>query len=774
MSMGGPGADAQKLAEAAAMAALGSIDTAQQYGAPSPATAPSFAGNPYDAGFGMGGMPGMPGMGSMPGMYAPPGYEAAASPEKAPTGKDIKSLEDLYALFPQIGDGGHYLRVERLMPKTFMGSSVAGYLDDLHEKPSLEEFRERYGGTKYMLTVFGPRGMTPEGQPLIRRLHSLEVIIPGPPALGTYPRAEDAMTQRMMGGMGGMMGGMGGMGGPRMGMPGSVPFGGVYQSGEPVEIALKRLEFEEKERERREKEKQFLMHQSNANSRPPDMYMDAMRGASERNIEHVRILSQQQIDHLSKQTEELQKELRGREADLDRARQQIVEARREAAEALRYHETEQMAALKTRFEQEMRQAEAAHTKTIERLSQDHREAIANQAKQTQDDRGRLIESETRERSRAYEDMKNRVDTVRDDSERRAAQIKDTYEARIADLQRQLERETSALKEANMREVSSLKDTHSRELHAAKLTEETKSALSRETSGLHVNTANERLTRMEAELVGLRRENVELREKAHKDPLTLLRETKEIAADMLGMIDSRDADKAVDPANDWKSMLGRAAGSLMEKAPAIAQSIAAAQQGKAAQAQQVVQQQTMQAQQAQAQAYARQMGGPVYQPPQLTGQPGPGAQPMKKRRLGNRPPGAFAPPPWAISDRSSAAPVASPLQPDAEAPAMPNGQPPAGAPQQGMPAGINEAMINEFLSEMANAVSGGLVPSSLFARGVVDRLGAETARHLLTNLSADDLLEALDTNGGPPPLLNMDGRTYVREVYAEVGKLVKLA
>lgn len=583
MTQPGPGADAQRLAEEAAIAALQQMDVAQQFGATPPGPAPSFP-SAIDGGF-AGALPGVSGalgMGPMPGMYAPPGYEPAATAEKPQSPQAVRTLEDLYATYPQIGDGQHYLRVERLMPKTFMGQSVAGYLDDLHEKPSLDEFRERYGGTRYQLTVFGPKGTSADGQPLVRRLHSLEVTIPGPPALGTYPRQEDMMSQRMP---------MGTLGGARMGMMGSMPGMvpgmpvGVYQTGEPIEIALKRLEHEEKERERREREKQILIQQSSAAMRPPDMVIEAVRAQAERNVDHVRMLTQQQIDHLAKQVEDLQKELRAREQELDRARQLVVEARREAAEALRYHETEQMAQLKQRFEQEMRQQQDQHTKTVERLTQDHRDAMAVQAKQFQDDRARLLEAETRERQRSYEDMKTRVDTVRDDAERRAQSIRDQYEARITDLQRQLDRETSTLKDAHSREIASLRDTHARELQAARLTEETKAALSKETSGLHVQTANERLARMEAELGQLRRENEELRDKAHKDPLTLLRETKEIASSMLGMVDPKDVEPPPpDTSGDWKTTIGKGVADLFKNAPIILQTIQTAQQGKAQQQQ----------------------------------------------------------------------------------------------------------------------------------------------------------------------------------------------
>lgn len=69
--------------------------------------------------------------------------------------RKAKNLEDLMAMFP-IGDGEHYIRVERKSPSTWQGSPCKGQQRHLERQASLDEFVKEYGGGEYKLTAYGP------------------------------------------------------------------------------------------------------------------------------------------------------------------------------------------------------------------------------------------------------------------------------------------------------------------------------------------------------------------------------------------------------------------------------------------------------------------------------------------------------------------------------------------------------------------------------------------------------------------------------------------
>ncbi len=77
--------------------------------------------------------------------------------EEAPDLSDgkPKTLEDLVAKFP-IGDGQHFIRVNRRKPQSWHGYSCHGIQRPMRDPLSYEQFVEEYGGGEYALTVMGP------------------------------------------------------------------------------------------------------------------------------------------------------------------------------------------------------------------------------------------------------------------------------------------------------------------------------------------------------------------------------------------------------------------------------------------------------------------------------------------------------------------------------------------------------------------------------------------------------------------------------------------
>jgi len=70
-----------------------------------------------------------------------------------------RTLADIYARWPIGRPGGEdfYLRVERVKPRSYMGTTVAGYLCDIHNRVINEaQFHQRFGGEEYKLQLYGP------------------------------------------------------------------------------------------------------------------------------------------------------------------------------------------------------------------------------------------------------------------------------------------------------------------------------------------------------------------------------------------------------------------------------------------------------------------------------------------------------------------------------------------------------------------------------------------------------------------------------------------
>ena len=100
----------------------------------------------------------------------------------------VETLEDLYHSFPTIGDGVFRLRVERKSPKNFKGSWCAGFLCDLDEQVTLDDFCQRFGGGTYSVGVMGPvKGKHhADGSPPIRLLQTVEITCPGVPLVMNF------------------------------------------------------------------------------------------------------------------------------------------------------------------------------------------------------------------------------------------------------------------------------------------------------------------------------------------------------------------------------------------------------------------------------------------------------------------------------------------------------------------------------------------------------------------------------------------------------------
>lgn len=571
----------------------------------------------------------MPSAPAFQGPQADPG----PAPWTAPMAKDLKTLEDLYAAFPAIGDGQTCLRIERTQPKIHQGHSVAGWLGDLHEQIPMEEFAYRYGGQKYTVSVMIPvRGRPsptgPEQSPMRRAAH-VEVTIPGPPAMGTVPRGEeDSMVSGRM-----------------PGLPGRGMLQFPYSGQDPTEVQLKRLDIEAQERERQAQEQRELRQQMGMAARPPEAVFDAVREQAQHAVQMAEKNAAEKVALLQRQNDALLLAHKEKDTELTLSRNNVLDLQRQLGEAKYHTETEAVRSLKERHESELRKNNELHAQEMSRLAESHRAQIAELSQRNNEERQRLIETETREKDRIRGDARDREMALHADVERRERLAKDTTDARVADIQRQMDMQLASLRDLTDREVKSLKETHAREMSAIRTSEEMKTALVRETSTLQVGTVHDKIARLESESASLRRENDELRAKVNKPFPEAMREAREVGM-MIGLVDKGEVAAAAAPEEelDWKKVAAGAVKNLIDQAGPTLKTVMEmraanqqqqAQQQQVAQQQQYMQQQQRAAQEQQAYGYAAPQQQQQQQPQVMAGRPAP------KRRFAMAPPPAWA-------------------------------------------------------------------------------------------------------------------------------------
>jgi hypothetical protein len=114
-------------------------------------------------------------------------------------------------------------------------------------------------------------------------------------------------------------------------------------------------------------------------------------------------------------------------------------------------------------------------------------------------------------------------------------------------------------------------------------------------------------------------------------------------------------------------------------------------------------------------------------------------------------------------------------PEAVAPPPPTPPPPPqAAPPMAMPvpAGfeVSPEAVGALVQQLEMAVSTGIVEPDAFAKELVGQLGPAPTAAILRNMSADTLCDNLAASKGGV-LATHEGRTYMRKLWDEAGKIV---
>jgi hypothetical protein len=676
---------------------------------------------------------------------------AEYDPPVATPSRKIETLEDLYAAFPDFGDGIHYIRIERTKPMILLGRTIGGRLEESFDPIPLDEVQRRYGGKEFEISMFGPvKGRLQEdGTPQVRRLAAVRVKLPGEPKGAGVPTR-----------------------------PNEAPM--VRGEGSAAE-----------DRERRDYG--TLRRQTeNALAAAPEI---VQRGA------------EQHAQSLREEISALRKQMSLKEAEAVELRDDLVEERRKQIESESKTRNEMMQ--QHHAATEAARAASEREKAILKEGWDKERSTLTDAwnRERESMRERIDQAVREANARSEGEMsriRNDLSSVVARYESQIGDLSRRHNDERAELRQQIDAERNKAREEGRERITDIDRQHQRDLmqlkehHAAQLEQTRLVATSDEKANermhkMEVNTLTERLTRAEAESKELRDEVDELRAEQNKDPATFLQETETAARTYLKMVPASEAAGSEEDKADWKKMLARGVMGALEKAPELAERIADRVMDVR---QQNMQQQQMQQQSPQAQAQRRvaarvrnqappapwELPGLPVAPGTMQGAPEPfgppvvvgpsfasaPVQPIQYGITGVVPaspsPSASPPPAQPVQPLSYAPPP--PPQPQAQAAAAP-------PPQAPPPIAITQEQVVGFIDQLEAAIRDGVVTPAMFARGFVEQATPQTAREIVARVTPDELFAKLDSmaEGKQTAIMTRDGRAYVRAVWAEVIRLL---
>lgn len=789
---------------------LGALDDIDQAtaaglgGGPIPTTNPEDP-HAFDATFGLSSL----GYDEQPSRPAVP-----ASPLVTPRHR-LEALDDLYVEHPQLKTGEYSLRIEREKPTRWGGRDCAGWIEDLHQYVTMDDFRALYGGGTYRVSVLG--GDTgarngPDGRPMRRTLDSIKITIQGVPVLRDMSNSQRDY------------------------------FGG----GMHPQVESKRLDIEGQERtelrqQLAQKDKQLL---EAVTARGPDFEQINQYAAQQ--VEHVNRAHAESLGVLRTELEEktraiarlnqqLESQKQAYDALQNQLREEVHEERAKRIEAATREESERVKNLRAEHERELKRVQEMYSEKTERMLKEHGDRIAD----IQERNERLRRDDQDRAQRALESAQAEANRTVEGLERRHTQEMDhtrhMFESRISDINR-----------AADERIKSIKETAANQLQTQQMSANIQTQSTTTLAQGQIDMARQSAESLRTELNMLRAENQSLRDQldaTHEDPLTAVTKAKGLL-DTLGLSEKAESD-------DWRSQLAHVARNFTDKIPEVARQFAEVREhNRAANAPRQMPMQRPPHQIAagpppgvprpapiqrprpapppgydpdagydpdeqpigasplghsgvgfapsSAPLGAAEATGPVYRPP----------QPMPR---GVRPPEAHQPPPQPSPQHQAphAGPQHQPQQPQPQhqpdvqmgppvAPEEPQGDAEhAERPSMSMPqdyptpeyeheqpeqepsaeqleaAAAFQDRAGELVDELEAAIKGGVVGPKLFADQFVKKAGPEMASALVSNLTPEGFRAALKQADTPHTQVHSrDGQKFIEVCWAEIARLLR--
>lgn len=665
-----------------------------------------------------------------------------------------KTLQDIYARWP-VGDGQHYLRVERVQPKVWEKIAVAGYLGEITTPISEEEFQRYFGGKEYLVTLYGP---DPKGRrdpntddPIIKaKTEAIKVTVPMlPPNLRVLPAAKATKKEEVaaMGEINPFQTLFGGAGG--------VP-------ATPAEATMHRtsMDFIEKVLKRGDEETRELRRELDKRGQMSGDVLRVIGDTNQKALDAATRASEAREKALTEALAEERRERRRLEEKLDAA----VESRRggdqgtlETLKLLNPSEAARDAlnSAKERHADEVRHLRETHQTTLQALKESHTNELSRERdryRDMEDHYRRKIDDIEKHAEKREKELKDEIDRVRRDERDVAAErVRETekrFEDRIKDMKEQHDRELRM----NEQHATTRLDTQKTTLDFQRLAAEERAAAARDEA--------DRL-RQEAEDA---KDPIKVKEKAEslaeafgftKADENAPQTATERLASGVGM----GLGKALEGIQEWLPRTMREVAEIRSGArPGLPPGVSPAQLPPGAHPQQGPQGPQGPQQRrprSRAVAWASKADVPVE-----------GAQP----RVPNNDVG-WQPTTPAQPSNGAGAPQAQ-AQPQAPPPAQPQPQPP---PQQSAgavnielqnrfgAAGITAEYIQQFRAEVERAIETGF-SSTVFAERFAQAY-PEPSYRLATGFTPQDLFHVVEAMGGAEsPVLRRDGKKWVESLW----------
>lgn len=705
--------------------------------------------------------------------------------------KQLLTLADCYSHYT-IGDGEHYIQVDRLEPKKWQGIAVAGYLGKITAAMTMEQFMAKYGGREYHLTVYGPspRGKIDEnGRPVIVAKtdqikitvpRDIPILIPVPtnghdkrgfdmyphpgwnPFAGVYPQ---------------MMPGMPMM--PGMGVPGMMP-----TTPADAQMFSAMLGFH---KSREEQQANVAKTAATEGAAVTQTVVETVSATAKQAMDQTRQDAAARELRLEKANERLQEELLTLRKKIeegsgknnnDAVNQELVKAvtqtRRGETDA------EMLASVRTHHQEELLRVNALHTESLNRVRHDHEEdmkrvdsthkqEIARQDARFKDledhQRRHLTDVEARHTAlvaqlqsqfaASEKQYKDRIEQLEKDYKSRSEEREKFYQAELGRIRTEEKtRCDDAVKKAEEHGKTRIEDLvrmHDRDMTMLKEQYAQRVENAQQTLQMKVDNLVDRLSEAQKAVEDAKEEVAK-----GKDLPTLLAEGKEMAA-ALGFEEKGEGggNWAERLATSVGAGLGQSIGNIGEWLPEMMRNRAAAQGPPRGQV----------------------GGGPRGQMPQQAQ----AAQQQRRRRAPSSwategsPP--MSPPPGGFPEATvagggpqdptvvQAPPVPAATQPVAQAQQQQAAEPPPPEPQ-GVPIQqmFDEASARNFRSSCEQAIDGGM-PPEIFASAFYGQYPEQSVA-LVTNFAVEQAFEVVRqmSDGAESALLRPDGKRWVQTMW----------
>jgi hypothetical protein len=674
-----------------------------------------------------------------------------------------KNLLDIYARYT-IGDGQHFVRVERIDPKVWQQIPCSGFLGEIREPMTEPEFHAYFGGRVYALTVYGPdpkgRRDPVTGLPIIKaKTEPFRYTVPArPPNLAVLPGTVP-IKQKHGDHMQSFMPGFPGFPGGQQAIPATPADAQMHRTTIDFFTSL----ISRGDREREELRKSL---DSGGGGGASKAVLDLVSEASKSALDQANRAAESRERTLLEELRQAREDNKAAAARMEKITEQQQQGRtspvQDAVSLMREANPGK------NLEEEVQRARAAHGEEVARIRESHREA-QGALKERHDDelkrvrdrltdveavgRTKMDEAERRWREREKE-LRDQMDQQRRDereaADRRVQETVARFDDRIKDMREQHNRELRMQSEQHTTRVDTTKSTWEFQLANSK----------------------ERLEKAEHELETARAEAEQA-----KDPIAVItkateqaehlgyhkKEEKQTAGERFIGTVGMGLSKALETMDDWlpKALAarnGQAPGGPPQRALPPGPGARGPQQrapmggpGPGGQSRRAVAWAT----QASAGMPVQPPGTPY--PPSSPMAPMPAQQPMAPAPVvAPSPVYPAAAPPEVYPSQAAAAP--SSQGPQAESP--PNGQ-------TALSALFPPDVAAQFRQEVERAINVGL-PAETFAQRFAQQF-PEPSLALVSQFTTEHLMEYVKAmpNSADSPILRRDGRRWIEKVWERI-------